>query len=98
MSNMARSRSSAQICYSAGKVTASLLLSFLAISSTSTTLAAAQAKSRQDISAQIPFLPPSVSPESEHAADQQEDTLQFVSTQGQEEVEVSFRQPCTDDG
>ncbi len=95
---MARSGIPAHVCYSAGKVTASLLLSFLAISSTSTTLVAAQAKSQQGISAQIPILPPSVSPELDQTAGQLEDTLQFVSFQERVEDKASSRQPYADDG
>jgi len=95
---MARSRSPGQVCYSAGKITASLLLSFLAISSTCTTLVAAQVNSQQGLSAQIPILPPSILPELDHTADQPDNTLQFVSFQGRAEDDSNFRQPCADDG
>ncbi len=77
--NMSTRRRSTGLYHSAGKVTVGLLLFFLAISPSSLTTAAAHLENRQGDSAQIPILPPSLSPEDDHAIDQTEDTLQFVS-------------------
>lgn len=95
---MAGQRSASRTCHSAGKVTASLLLLFLAISSTSIAPTAAHSSDQQDDKPQIPILAPPLPVDTDHTADIQEDALQFVSVQQRSGGgSLSGRQPCAND-
>ncbi|MCJ1363075.1 putative lipase atg15 [Acarospora aff. strigata] len=75
---MAGRKSPSQMCFSAGKVTANLLLSFLAITTTSLDPVTVHAKTSPELPAQLPLLPPSVSDRIHFPAGQRRDTLDFT--------------------